>query len=295
MKGIVPHLWFNANAEEAVKLYTEMLPDSSIGATSRYNAESAKASGQKEGSVMTVSFQLCGQSFLAINGGPHFTFSPAASFVVNCATEEEVNAVWARLSDGGTALMPLGAYPFNKRFGWVQDKFGLSWQVLLSDRPQKIEPCLMFVGAQNGKAGEAIRLYTSLFPNSAVLNEERYAKGEPGDEGTLKRAFFQLRGQEFIAMDSSGPHQFGFTGAVSFLVNCETQEEIDSLWAAFSDGGKPEPCGWIRDRYGVYWQVTAAMIGTWMSNPKTAGPVMREMLTMQKIDIARLERAAAQR
>lgn len=292
MKAIAPHLWFNTDAEEAVRLYTSAFSDSTIKATTRYNETASKQSGLPEGSVMTMSFQLAGQDFLALNGGPYYKFSPAVSFFVSCDDEAEVDAIWDRLTDGGVALMPRSAYPFSKYFGWLQDKFGVSWQLNAVPRSQKIAPALMFVGDQHGNADPAMKFYVSLFPNSDVVSSERYGPGDHGVDGTIKQAVFRLNGQEFMAMDSHFPHQFGFTGAISLLVNCETQEEIDALWAGFSEGGHEEQCGWIRDRYGVYWQVTPAMMGTYMSNPKTAGAVMRELLTMKKIDMARLQAAA---
>ena len=120
MPKITPFLWFNTQAEEAVKFYTLIFKNSKTGAVSRYGEEGAKMSGIPAGAIMTVAFQLDGQDFIALNGGPHFKFTEAVSFVVNCETQEEVDEFWEKLSAGGE----------KSRCGWLKDKFGLSWQIV---------------------------------------------------------------------------------------------------------------------------------------------------------------------
>jgi predicted 3-demethylubiquinone-9 3-methyltransferase (glyoxalase superfamily) len=124
---ITPFLWFDHQAEEATRLYTSVFPGSRIGATTRYSKESAAASGQKEGSVMTIAFTLDGQDFTALNGGPHFRFTEALSLVVNCRTQAEVDHYWTRLSEGGD--------PQAQQCGWLKDRFGVSWQVVPVELP----------------------------------------------------------------------------------------------------------------------------------------------------------------
>jgi predicted 3-demethylubiquinone-9 3-methyltransferase (glyoxalase superfamily) len=121
MQKITPFLWFNDKAEEAVNFYTSTFKNATIKSTTRYNAESAKASGQKEGAVMTIAFNLNGQDFTAINGGPIFKFTEAISFVVNCETQEEVDYFWEKLTAGGGQ---------ESMCGWLKDKYGLSWQIV---------------------------------------------------------------------------------------------------------------------------------------------------------------------
>jgi predicted 3-demethylubiquinone-9 3-methyltransferase (glyoxalase superfamily) len=156
-----------------------------------------------------------------------FKFNPSISFLVACRTKDEVDALWKPLSEGGQALMELGEYPFSGRYGWTQDKYGLSWQVMLMGNipvGQKITPTLMFVGDQAGRAEEAIKLYTSIFPKSGIGDILRYGKGEePDKEGTVKHAGFTLEGQSFAAMDSAHRHNFAFNEAVSLMELCETQ------------------------------------------------------------------------
>jgi predicted 3-demethylubiquinone-9 3-methyltransferase (glyoxalase superfamily) len=120
MQKITPCLWFDSQAEEAVNFYLSLIKNSRINSISRYDEEGAKAARRPKGSVMLVSFQLAGQEFLALNGGPMFTFSPATSFIINCETQEEIDTLWERLSDGGQ----------KQQCGWLQDKYGLSWQIV---------------------------------------------------------------------------------------------------------------------------------------------------------------------
>jgi predicted 3-demethylubiquinone-9 3-methyltransferase (glyoxalase superfamily) len=292
MQKIAPCLWFNDRAEEAVRFYTSAFPSSKSGTVARYGAAAAEASGREQGSVMTIAFQLAGQDFLALNGGPHFQFSPAVSLFVSCDSHGEIDSLWSKLSDGGMVLMDLAEYPFSPRFGWVQDKFGLSWQLKLASTPQKIRPCLMFVGDQAGNAEPAMQFYVSLFSDAAVIRTERYTKGEGDVEGRVKHGVFRLSGQEFIGMDSSIEHKFGFTGGVSFIVNCETQGELDTFWESFTQDGHADQCGWVTDKYGVFWQIVPAVLGELMREPDRAERVVEALLKMGKVDIAQLESAA---
>ena len=119
---------------------------------------------------MTVSFQLAEQNFIAINGGPNFTFTPAISFFVICETSQELDDLWKHLSDGSALLMELGKYPFSEKFGWLEDKYGISWQLNLTTFPQKIAPFLMYFGDQHGKVEEAMNFYISIFKQSSVIH-----------------------------------------------------------------------------------------------------------------------------
>ena len=140
--------------------------------------------------------------------------------------------------------MELGEYPFSEKYGWTQDRYGLSWQVMfMGDRKikQKIVPTLMFVGKQCGKAEEAITFYASVFHDTKIGDILRYGKDEERDkEGTVTHAAFTLEGQEFAAMDSARKHNFTSNEAISFMVHCQTQEEIDYYWERLSEGGDPD-------------------------------------------------------
>ena len=293
MQKIIPHLWYDDKAEEAVDFYASIFKNSKKVSVTRYGEAGAKVSGRPKGSVLTVTFELEGQRFIALNGGPLFSFTPAVSFFVGCESAEEINERWRRLSEGGTILMEFDKYPFAEKYGWAQDKYGLSWQLILANSPQKITPCLMFVGGQKGKAEEAMNQYVSLFPDSALIRIERYGKGGPDPEGTVMHGVFSLRGQEFIAMDSALPHAFGFTDAISFLVACDDQKEIDKLWKKFTAGGEEGQCGWLKDKYGLSWQISAAVLSEMLADPDAAKSerVMKVLLQMKKLDIKALRRA----
>ena len=162
MQKITPFLWFDNQAEEAANYYSSIFKNSKIRNVTRYAEAGAKVSGIPKGTVMTVTLQIDGQEFMALNGGPMFTFSPAISFFVNCKTQQEIDELWNKLSEGGTVLMELDKYPFSEKFGWLQDKFGVSWQLNLASRTQKITPFLVFVGEQYGKAEEAMNSVFSI-------------------------------------------------------------------------------------------------------------------------------------
>jgi predicted 3-demethylubiquinone-9 3-methyltransferase (glyoxalase superfamily) len=287
MQKITPFLWFDNQAEEAANFYIAAFKDSRIVEVS---------DSEEEGEVRSVSFELYGQEFVAFNGGPYFTFTPAISFFVNCDTDEELNGTWEKLSQDGTVLMELGEYPFSKKFGWLMDKFGVTWQLNLAGRAQKITPCLMFVGDQHGKAEEAVNLYTSLFGNSNINEIERYSAAEGEMAGTVKQAIFTINGQEFRAMDSGRQHNFTFTPALSLFVNCDNQEEVNELWEQFTKEGEESRCGWLTDKYGVSWQVipTILMELLYGPDPEKAQRVMEAMLKMKKIDIEDLKLAYGQ-
>jgi predicted 3-demethylubiquinone-9 3-methyltransferase (glyoxalase superfamily) len=300
MQKITPHLWFNKEAKEAAEFYAALIPNSKIkNITTLHNTPS--------GSCDVVSFELASQPFMAISAGPLFKFNPSVSFHVKYRRKDEVNAMWERLSQGGKTLMPLGAYPFSEWFGWVEDKYGLSWQVIFagkSEPAQKITPALMFVGKVCGKTEEAINFYVSVFKNSPDGTKAaggtkadilaRYGKGEePDKEGTVRYASFTLLGQQFGAMDSAREHKFAFNEAISFIAPCETQEEIDYSWGKLSADPKAEQCGWLKDKHGLSWQVTPTVMNEILGSKdkERIARVTQAFLKMKKFDIDALKRA----
>ncbi len=295
---IIPNLWYDRQAEEAAKLYASVFKNSQVGKVIRAGREGFEIHGLPEGTAMTVEFELEGLPFVAINGGPLFRFNPSISFLVACTTKEEVDAIWNKLAEGGEPLMELGAYPFSERYGWTRDKYGLSWQVMaMGGRPikDKIIPTLMFVGPQAGKAEAAIRFYTSVFKHSAVGDIDRYGKGEePDAEGTVRHAAFTLDNQAFAAMDSAYPHDFAFNEAVSLMIGCATQPEIDYYWGKLTaDGGQESMCGWLKDKHGVSWQVAPLILREMLGDKDKAkvARVTAAFLKMRKFDLAELEKA----
>jgi predicted 3-demethylubiquinone-9 3-methyltransferase (glyoxalase superfamily) len=290
MQTITPHLWFDKEAKEAAKLYTSVFKDSRVKNT-------AVLHNTPSGTVDLLTIELLGQEFRLISAGPLFKFTPAVSFLVACDTKDEVDALWYELSEAGSALMELGEYPFSERYGWTQDRYGLSWQVMfMGERAveQRITPTLMFVGEQCGRAEEAINFYASVFHNAKVGHILRYGKSEaPEREGTIKHAGVALEGEGFAVMDSARTHNFGFNEAISFMVHCNTQEEIDYFWAKLSADPKAEACGWLKDKFGLSWQVVPTVMDQmlWDKNETKLAGVTEAFLKMKKFDISKLKEA----
>lgn len=297
MQKISPSLWFDKSAEEAMNFYSSTFSDAKIISIERY-PEKAPAEFMEgmEGRVLTGIFELEGYRFMALDGGPIFTFNPSVSFIVNCKAKEKIDRLWAALSEGGETLMPLDKYPFSEWYGWIQDKYGVSWQLMLAGDSieQKIIPSMMFVGDECGRAEEALNFYASIFGNSKVVNVIQYETGsEPQKEGTVMFADFKLEGQLFAAMDSALDHDFTFNEAVSFYVECEDQAEVDYFWEVLSAVPEAEQCGWLKDKFGLSWQIVPKQLGEFLSDPdrEKADRAMRAMLQMKKIDIAKLKEA----
>jgi predicted 3-demethylubiquinone-9 3-methyltransferase (glyoxalase superfamily) len=294
---IVPCVWLDGQAEQAAAFYGRTFPGGRITAISRYPESSDNPGGRARGSVLTVELEVAGHRFTLLNGGPAFVLNPSISFFVHVDGAEEADRLFTALADGGQVLMPLDAYPWSPRYGWAQDRFGVSWQVMAERRPpggSTIVPCLMFSGPQHGRAEEAMRTHAGIFPGGRVVDVARYAAGE-GPEGTVKHGRFVLAGQDLVAMDSHLAHGITFNEALSLQVMCEDQATLDRFWTALGAGGVHGPCGWLKDRFGLSWQVVPAGIDRWMSGDDAAARdrAFAAMLTMGKLDIAALERAWA--
>lgn len=300
MSTITPHLWFDTQAAEAADFYVSVFPESQV--TSRTGLRETPS-----GDVENVTFRLWGQDFMAISAGPAFTVNPSISFIVNVDPSRvqhartEVDRLWDALSEDGQVLMDLGVYPFSQRYGWVQDRYGVSWQIMLTDpdgepRPP-ILPALLFVGAAAGQAEAARELYTDLFADAERGVLVRWPEGAPGEvPGTVMFSDFRLGDTWLTAMDSANPgHTFGFTEGVSLVVSCADQAEIDRYWAALSAVPEAERCGWCKDRFGVSWQIVPEALGRLMSagTPEQSQRVVAALLDMGKLDIAALEAAYA--
>jgi len=290
MQKITPHLWYDKEAKEAAELYASIFKDAKIKSMhTLHNTPS--------GDTEMLTIELLGQEFMLISAGPFFKFNPSVSFLVSCKTKEQVDEFWRGLSRGGRTLMELGKYPFSERYGWVQDRYGLSWQLMSTgrrDSNQRITPTIMFVGDVCGKAEEAINFYTSVFHDAKVEDILRYGRGMEYDkEGTVQHAAFTLEGQEFAAMDSAREHRFSFNEAVSFVVKCETQGEVDYYWEKLSADPKAEQCGWLKDRYRLSWQIVPTVLTKMLmdKDERKVARVTEAFLKMKKFDIAALERA----
>lgn len=279
-------LWFGGNAAEAAEFYVSLFPGSRIAGT---------APGP-DGRPIVVEWEIARERFVGINGGPMYRPNPSVSYFVTCESDAETDRLWNALTDGGTVMMPLDAYPWSPRYGFVEDRFGVSWQIArgeFSDVGQKIAPCLTFVGGVYGRAEEAIGFYCSVFPESSVDGIARHGPDEPFDrEGTVTQARFAAGGCKFMVTDSGYPHAFSFSEGNSFIVNCGSQQEIDHYWEKLSSGGgSTGRCGWLKDKFGVSWQVVPKRLGELMRGPNAAA-VGAALMTMDKLEMAALEAAA---
>lgn len=290
MQKIVPHLWFDKEAIEAAEFYMSLFEDSKL-------ISKVVLNDTPSGTVDIITIELAGQEFMLLSAGPYFKFTPAVSFLIACPTKDEVDRLWEKLIDNGEALMPLDNYPFSEKYGWVKDRYGLSWQVMYMgdvEIKQKITPAIMFVGDQCGKSEEAISFYVSIFSNSKVGDILRYGEDvAPDKPGTIQYMAFTLEGQDFSAMDSAYEHDFTFNEAISFIVNCDTQEEVDYYWNKLSADPEAEQCGWLKDKYGFSWQVNPTIMNDMMMTKDTQqlDRVTQAMLKMKKLDIPELIRA----
>jgi predicted 3-demethylubiquinone-9 3-methyltransferase (glyoxalase superfamily) len=271
---IHPCLWFDGQSKKAADFYCSIFPNSRITIDT----------------PMVVNFELNGKKIMGLNGGPIFKINPSISFFVECRSLQETNEIWERLFDGGKALMAIDKYPWSEIYGWVQDRFGMTWQVMLSGDAVdtlKITPSFLFTSQQFGRAEAAIDFYTSIFDHSA---KDLLVLYEPETEYAGKILFsrFTINQYPVIAMDGPGVHDYTFNEAVSFVVDCETQEEVDYYWNKLAEGGKESQCGWLKDKFGVSWQIVPAILGKLMSDRERAPRVVKAFMKMKKFDIQKL-------
>lgn len=297
MQKIVPHLWYDKQAKEAAEFYVSIFPHSKINHVSTLH-------DTPSGDADIVEFTIWSYEFMSISAGPYFKLNPSISIMVNFDPSQDkdaktrIDTIWAKLMEGGKALMPLDKYPFSERYGWVQDKYGMSWQLILTkpegeERPI-IVPSMLFVGDKCGKAEEASNYYLSVFKDAKRGAMARYGAGqEPDKEGSVMFTDFMLAGQWFVAMDSAHEHEFSFNEAVSFIVSCKDQAEIDYYWEKLSAIPEAEQCGWLKDQFGVSWQIVPMAMNEMMrkGSPEQIERLTKAFLQMKKFDLAKLTQA----
>jgi predicted 3-demethylubiquinone-9 3-methyltransferase (glyoxalase superfamily) len=279
---IYPCLWFDGRAKEAAEFYCSVFDNSRITADT----------------PMVVTFEIFGKKIMGLNGGPAFKINPSISLFVLLESIEATNAAWNKLAEGGTVLMPIDKYFWSERYGWIQDRYGMTWQVSVVNKtgdPQSLTPSLLFTADGFGRAEEAVRYYCGVFADSSVDVMMHYPEGEV-NAGKVLFSECRLNGYNLIAMDGPGVHEYSFNEAVSLVVDCRDQEEVDFFWNNLIDGGGQESmCGWLKDRFGVSWQIVPAALGKLINDPdqERAGRAVQAMLKMKKLVIADLEKAAA--
>ena len=287
---VVPHLWFDKEAKEAAEFYTKIFDNSKI-------RSSAIVPGTPSGDAEIIDFEILGLRCQAISAGPYFKFNPSISFMVSLGTKEEIDSIWASLAESGQVLMPLEEYPFSKWYGWVKDRYGLTWQLILveGDIPnQSIKPCLLFSNGVCGLAKEAIEHYLNIFNDSSIEIISKYGEGEAlAKDAKVNFAAFKLEGVEFVAMDNAMEADFIFDEALSFIVMCKDQNEIDYYWDKLSAVPEAEQCGWIKDRYGLSWQIVPESIDEvfYKGSKEEIKRITEVFLKMKKFDLEELERA----
>ena len=269
-------IWFDGKAKEAANFYKEVFGSFEMISENPF----------------VVNYALFGRRFMHLNGGPGYPINPSISFYISAETEAEIDILWAKLTSGGKVMMPLNAYPWSKKYGWCADQFGVNWQLMLGHESScKVMPHMLFCGTNNGRSAEAISFYTGIFKESEIKTISKYEKGEADTEGNIKYSQFELTKVPFGAMDSSGAHQFSFNEGVSFIVMVDTQEEIDYYWNNLIVDGSPARCGWLKDKFGVSWQIVPSILGKYMTNPETAPKATYAFLQMSKFIIADLVKA----
>lgn len=276
---IYPCIWFDGNAADAASFYSTVFPYSVITSNTS----------------MVVTFELEGIRFMGLNGGPHFKPNPTVSFYAIFGSETEMNKTWEQLSEKGKIMMPLDAYEWSPRYGWVEDRYGISWQLTLGEPAsfgQHITPAFMFAGEQFGKGDEALEHYSNIFKASERPFIYRYPQSDTGQAGKIAHAQFNLLGHQFILMDSGQFPDLSFTEGISLVIECESQEEIDYYWNELSKGGSEGQCGWLKDKFGFSWQVVPAVLPKLMSDPEKAEGVVQAFLKMKKFEIYKLLLAA---
>jgi len=292
MQKITPFLWFEKDMKKITDFYLSVFPGSKI-----------KSSGGLDhtpsGHVSTATIEIYGLDFSLMTAGPYLPFKPTVSFIISCDSADEVKTLWARLSATGKILMELSAYPFAEKFGWVQDQYGVSWQIMFSSQmksPQKVVPTLMFAGTVCGRAEEAVNFYTSVFHNAKINYLVKYGPKDTEkteEKAVVKHAGFTIENCYMGLMDSGRPSPLSFEQAISFMVSCDTQEEIDFYWEKLTRGGKEIQCGWLNDKFGFPWQIVPARLGEMMNegNPEQITRITEAFMKMVKFDVKKLEEA----
>ncbi|WP_407534069.1 VOC family protein [Elizabethkingia miricola] len=277
---IFPCLWCNGDAKESAEFYCQVFGGKITVDT-----------------PVVINIELFGQKLMLLNAGPQFEKNPSISFLINCASEEDVQHYWDLLSEGGMTLMELDSYPWSKKYGWIKDKYGTTWQLYFGEmQEQRLVPTLMFMHQNNGKAMEAMEFYTSTFPNSKIEGVLKYKDGGENGENpeNVQHAQFVINNYMLSCMDSSFDHKFDFNEGISLVTMTNDQEGTDHLWnTLISGGGRESMCGWLKDRYGVSWQIVPKTLIELMNDtdPAKSQKVVQAMLKMQKIIIADLETA----
>lgn len=286
---IVPHLWFDKEAKEAAEYYASIFPNSAV-------TNVTTISGTPSGDVDIINFKLWGVEFAAISAGPYFKINPSISFFVYCGSDSKIERLYSKLCEGGIVLMPLDKYVWSNKYAWVQDKYGVSWQLDVDsiNSNQKIVPAILFANEKAARVKEAADFYCSIFPDSKILMESPWDKSAGMPDGSLLFAQLKLNGYILNAMSGGAmKHDFDFNEAVSLMIYCKDQNAIDYYWEKLTEGGNEQQCGWVKDKFGVSWQIVPVEIDEMMrtKDKEQLARVTEVMLKMGKLDLDELRKA----
>lgn len=279
MKHITTWLWFNGKTGEAVDFYMSIFKNAEI--TKKYYTPNPD-----DIPILVINFKLGDQYFGAFDDNLDYAkFSSATSLKVNCETKEELNELWDQLSENKRVDVPLKRHPFSELYGRCTDKFGVSWELNLNHKPQKVTPHLTFSDKDYLRAKEAIDFYTKIFPDATTT------KLDLTDEMKLKWAELKINHSKIMFSDGHLDSEEGFSDAISFEYNCKDQKEIDRVWnSLIADGGEEVVCFWLHDKFGFSWQIIPSDFGEWAEGPN-GDKVVAAMMKMTKPIIADLLKA----
>lgn len=290
MRHITSNLWFDTQSEEAVNFYISLFDNSKI-------IKQQILKNTPSGDPVLLDFQLNNLRFTAIDGGPMFQLNPSISIMVSCENADQVDELYHKLAEGGSDLMPLDTYPFSPRYAWVADRFGLTWQIMVDDNydpDHNLSICLLFAGKACGKAHQALDFYHDLFENSRIGGISHYQEGEASDDrAKINYAELFVHDDKLVLMDHGLGGDFTFNEAFSLGILCSSQAEIDYYWDHLTHVPEAEACGWLKDKFGLSWQVTPVHLDDWMTEgtEEDNDRVTQAMLQMKKIIIKDLENA----
>ncbi len=299
MQKLVPNIWCNDNADEMARFYLEAFPGATLANHARYPEEGLLEFQRPfAGKTLQVDVVIDGFAITLINADDTFRPGPALSLRVVVGTPQEAERLTSALSSGGRVLRPLGDHPLHELFAWVEDPYGVSWQVLVGHGPA-IAPCLNFAGPAQGKAQAALDKYVASFPNSRAGESITYAQlegntgdaAEAQDPSQLALGVAWLDGEPVYAQDfcgfggagvAGGDEHFAFDCGAALLYQAHGQQQLDAVWEALSAVPEAERCGWLRDEFGVAWEVVPDNLGELMQR---AG-AYEKLMAMTKIVVA---------
>lgn len=278
----VLHLWFDDNAVEAVAFYCSLFENSRL--QWQYAIKDTPS-----GDCDLLAFELDGQAFSAISAGPYYQLNESVSIMVTCSSRAEVLRLYQAFMKKGDFLMPLQEYAFNPYYAWVRDAFGVTWQLLLDENQEsfyQFDFCLLFASENCGKASEALDFYASLFDTS-IESIVLYQEGQAHEaRAKVSYASLNLGSNRLVLMDHAYTGDKLFNEAFSFMILCDSQDEIDLYWQALSAVPEAEQCGWCKDSFGLSWQILPSWLMSLYENSQAEklNKIQKKLLKMRKID-----------